>query len=78
MFLNFALGIIIKSCKFNAIFLCRYPKFGEVLTRSTIGASVLITTPAFCGQLGLIYLFEDAMSAEQAKGVFSLGPDYIY
>lgn len=73
-------------------FLCRYPKVGEVLTRCTIGASVSVTTvdgigfskisgryaAAFCGQLGPIYLFDDAMSAEQAKGVFSLGPDYMY
>ena len=62
------------------------------MTRCTIGASVSITTAdgigfnkisgrhaaAFCGQLGAIYLFDDAMSSEQAKGVFSLGPDYMY
>lgn len=77
---------------FRFRFFCRYPKVGEVLTRCTIGASVSITTAdgigfnkisgrhaaAFCGQLGPVYLFDDAMSAEQAKGVFSLGPGYMY
>lgn len=64
----------------------------ELLTRCTIGASAPLSiadgndtyklsgicTAPFCGQLGPLYLFDDAMSAEQVTGVFSLGPGYMY
>lgn len=32
----------------------------------------------FLGQIGPIYLFNDAISAEQVKGIYALGPSYMY
>lgn len=76
---------------FPIYFVCRYAKIGEVLTCCSIGTKILPipvgdedTTSIFgdsiClhGQLGPIYLFADAISHEQVKGVSSLGPSYMY
>lgn len=32
----------------------------------------------FLGQLGPVYLFSDAISAEQVHSIYSLGPSYMY
>lgn len=70
----------------------RYPKVSEILTRCTIGAAAPLPgvsgsegdsfsgklSAPFCGQLGPVYLFDDAMSSEQVTAVYSLGPNYMY
>ena len=32
----------------------------------------------FCGQIGPLYLFNDAISPDQVQGIYSLGPSYMY
>lgn len=32
----------------------------------------------FHGQIGPVYLFNDAISPEQIQGIYSLGPSYMY
>lgn len=32
----------------------------------------------FLGQVGPVYLFNDAISSEQVQGIYSLGPSYMY
>lgn len=70
----------------------RYAKVTEPLTRCTIGTSAPFVAVSdseseafasklslpFCGQLGPIYLFDDALSSDQILGIFSLGPTYMY
>ncbi|BBM99563.1 hypothetical protein MPTK1_1g22060 [Marchantia polymorpha subsp. ruderalis] len=69
----------------------RYPRLLEPLIRCTIGASSRLPasdgssgdeaekfSAPFCGQLGPIYLFDDALSADQVLGIHSLGPSYMY
>ncbi|CAL0327334.1 unnamed protein product [Lupinus luteus] len=71
---------------------CRYAKVSESLTSCMIGAK--IKTPhyednaltfesirdscPFFGQIGPVYLFNDAISTEQVQSIFSLGPSYMY
>lgn len=68
---------------------CRYPKLSEALTRCTIGSeqkpicdeSYSFTVDKvypFIGQIGPIYMFGDALSFEQIKGIHCLGPSYMY
>ncbi|XP_038974909.1 BEACH domain-containing protein B isoform X2 [Phoenix dactylifera] len=68
---------------------CRYAKVSEVMTRCTIGMEL---RPAdeelhsfkfgkifpFFGQIGPVYVFGDALSSEQVRGVYCLGPSYMY
>ncbi|BFG19464.1 hypothetical protein CerSpe_057380 [Prunus speciosa] len=70
---------------------CRYAKVNELLTSCRIGAkfdiplydddfameSVKDSHP-FLGQVGPVYLFNDAISSEQVQGIYSLGPSYMY
>ncbi|KAM3295293.1 hypothetical protein ACQJBY_037900 [Aegilops geniculata] len=35
-------------------------------------------TFAFTGQMGPVYAFSDALSAEQIRGIYNLGPSYMY
>lgn len=70
---------------------CRYPKVSEPLTNCTIGTKILLPfseedntsysikdISPFLGQIGPIYLFNDAITAEQVQGIFSLGPSYMH
>lgn len=36
------------------------------------------STFAFIGQMGPVYAFSDALSPEQIRGIYSLGPSYMY
>lgn len=68
-----------------------YAKVNELLTSCSIGTRPKITpnerdsAPDFIqdsfpfhGQIGPVYLFNDAISSEQVQGIFSLGPSYMY
>ncbi|KAI4307513.1 hypothetical protein L6164_030691 [Bauhinia variegata] len=72
---------------------CRYAKINESLTSCTIGAKIkmppheedhaftsesLRDSSPFFGQIGPVYLFNDAISADQVQGIYSLGPSYMY
>ncbi|KAH9690313.1 BEACH domain-containing protein B [Citrus sinensis] len=70
---------------------CSYAKVSEVLTSCSIGTKIKMQQNEgdnvleriqdcfpFLGQIGPIYLFNDAISSEQVKGVHSLGPSYMY
>ncbi|KAF3790525.1 BEACH domain-containing protein B [Nymphaea thermarum] len=69
---------------------CRYAKVSEVLMQCTIGRAIILSTEdgenAFPerdllplhGQLGPVYLFGDAISSDQVKSIYSLGPSYMY
>lgn len=70
---------------------CRYPKVSELLTNCTIGTKILLPfgeednvsystkdISPFFGQIGPVYLFNDAITPEQVQGVFSLGPSYMH
>ncbi|VAI79872.1 unnamed protein product [Triticum turgidum subsp. durum] len=67
----------------------RYAKVNEVMTRCTIGTELtplgdepnsigFERTSAFTGQMGPVYVFSDALSSEQIKGIYNLGPSYMY
>ncbi|XP_061352489.1 BEACH domain-containing protein B, partial [Gastrolobium bilobum] len=71
---------------------CRYAKVSESLTSCMIGAklkmphyedsalmfeSIRDSCPFF-GQIGPVYLFNDAISVEQVQSIYSLGPSYMY
>ncbi|GBG71675.1 hypothetical protein CBR_g9089 [Chara braunii] len=72
----------------------RYPKINDPVTRCTIAAKAPLPlsedcennedmaphkmSSAFRGQLGPIYLFDDALSSNQVAGVARLGPGYMY
>ncbi|XP_077215298.1 binding protein isoform X2 [Tasmannia lanceolata] len=70
---------------------CRYAKINDVMTRCSVGTKV-IPAPneddnplladkdsfSFIGQIGPVYMFGDAISFEQIKGIYSLGPSYMY
>lgn len=51
-------------------------------TAGGLASSVPSTTPtlssAFRGQMGQIYVFDDALGVPQVEGIFSLGPGYMY
>ncbi|CAL9114662.1 unnamed protein product [Musa textilis] len=68
---------------------CRYSKVSEVMSRCTIGTEFKPTHEEpypfnfgkiypFLGQLGPLYVFSDALSSEQIKGLYLLGPSYMY
>ncbi|XP_057532553.1 BEACH domain-containing protein B isoform X2 [Amaranthus tricolor] len=70
---------------------CRYPKVHDPLTKCAIGAKILLPfndeenasvstkdISPFLGQVGPIYLFNDAITLEQVVGIYSLGPSYMY
>ncbi|XP_058069394.1 BEACH domain-containing protein B isoform X3 [Magnolia sinica] len=78
-------GDLVSSEKF------RYVKVNDVLTRCSIGAKVvpppneednslfpMKDTFPFLGQIGPVYMFGDAISSEQIRGIYSLGPSYMY
>lgn len=71
---------------------CRYAKISEPLTSCMVGAklkmpnyedstltfeSIRDSCPFF-GQIGPVYLFNDAISSEQVQSIYSLGPSYMY
>ncbi|KAL5705340.1 hypothetical protein ACHQM5_023655 [Ranunculus cassubicifolius] len=69
---------------------CRYPKVTDPLY-CTIGTSVtsflleeenptmsMKDTSPFFGQIGPVYMLNDAISLEQIQGIYSLGPSYMY
>ncbi|WVZ78912.1 hypothetical protein U9M48_026555 [Paspalum notatum var. saurae] len=68
---------------------CGYAKVNEAMTHSTIGTELMPVgeepisigfekTFAFSGQMGPVYVFSDALSPEQVKGIYFLGPSYMY
>ncbi|XP_057426071.1 BEACH domain-containing protein B isoform X2 [Lotus japonicus] len=71
---------------------CRYAKISESLTSCTIGAKLKMphyedNAPSFesirdscpfSGQIGPVYLLNDAISSEQVQSIYSLGPSYMY
>nr|XP_015625233.1 BEACH domain-containing protein B isoform X4 [Oryza sativa Japonica Group] len=68
---------------------CRWAKVNEVMTRCSIGTDLMPigeeptslgfeSTSAFVGQMGPVYAFSDALSSEQIKGIYNLGPSYMY
>ncbi|KAL6629117.1 hypothetical protein ACP70R_028882 [Stipagrostis hirtigluma subsp. patula] len=68
---------------------CRYAKVNEVMTRCSIGTELMPigeepsslgfeSTFAFTGQMGPVYAFSDALSSEQIRGIYNLGPSYMY
>lgn len=78
-------GVLISSEK------CSYPKVNEPLTSCKIGAPISLLSyeddvtssshkesSPFFGQIGPIYLFNDAITSEQVQGIFFLGPNYMY
>ncbi|RLM79604.1 BEACH domain-containing protein B [Panicum miliaceum] len=68
---------------------CRYAKVNEVMTRCSVGTELMPigeepsslgfeSTFAFTGQMGPVYAFSDALSPEQIRGIYNLGPSYMY
>ncbi|XP_021759768.1 BEACH domain-containing protein B-like isoform X1 [Chenopodium quinoa] len=70
---------------------CRYPKVNDPLTKCAMGTKILLPfgdeentsysikdISPFLGQIGPVYLFNDAITSEQVMGIFSLGPSYMY
>ncbi|KAG8069818.1 hypothetical protein GUJ93_ZPchr0006g46210 [Zizania palustris] len=68
---------------------CRYAKVNEVMTRCSLGTELIPigeeptslgfeSTSAFIGQMGPIYTFSDTLSSEQIRGIYNLGPSYMY
>ncbi|XP_040380752.1 BEACH domain-containing protein B-like isoform X2 [Oryza brachyantha] len=68
---------------------CSYAKMNLAMTHCTIGTKLMPVgeqhisigyerTFAFTGQMGPIYVFSDALSSEQIKGIYNLGPSYMY
>ncbi|KAK4792509.1 hypothetical protein SAY86_022944 [Trapa natans] len=69
---------------------CSYAKVNELLTQCTIGAKVSLPiydedgaaefreSSSFYGQIGPIYMFNDAISSEFVQGIYFLGPSYMY
>ncbi|KAM7253246.1 hypothetical protein ACFE04_025864 [Oxalis oulophora] len=70
---------------------CSYSKITEPLTSCSIGAKINFShggedaslehfqdSCPFLGQIGPVYLFNDAISPDQVQGVQSLGPSYMY
>ncbi|KAM7514487.1 hypothetical protein LguiA_004070 [Lonicera macranthoides] len=78
-------GVLVSSEK------CRYAKVTESLTSCTIGTKInfpsneednaansIKDSSSFFGQIGPVYMFNDAITSEQVRGIFSLGPSYMY
>ncbi|CAM0946806.1 unnamed protein product [Alopecurus aequalis] len=68
---------------------CRYAKVNEVMTRCSLATELMPIgeeptslgfegTFAFTGQMGPVYAFSDALSSEQIRGIYNLGPSYMY
>ncbi|XP_023157987.1 BEACH domain-containing protein B isoform X1 [Zea mays] len=68
---------------------CRYTKVNELMTRCSVGTELMPigeepsslgfeNTLAFTGQMGPVYAFSDALSPEQIRGIYNLGPSYMY
>ncbi|XP_054792696.1 BEACH domain-containing protein B isoform X2 [Prosopis cineraria] len=71
---------------------CRYAKVNEPLTSCMIGSKIKMhhhedhaltfesiqESSSFFGQIGPVYLFNDAISREQVQSIYSLGPSYMY
>ncbi|XP_031393123.1 BEACH domain-containing protein B isoform X2 [Punica granatum] len=69
---------------------CSYAKVNELLTQCSVGAKVSLPvydedgsaefqeSYAFHGQIGPVYMFNDAISSEIIQGIYSLGPSYMY
>ncbi|XP_042456540.1 BEACH domain-containing protein B isoform X2 [Zingiber officinale] len=67
---------------------CRYAKVSEAMTRCSIGTELKSIeepypynfgkTLPFLGQIGPLYSFSDALTSEQIKGLYCLGPSYMY
>ncbi|XP_023750494.1 BEACH domain-containing protein B isoform X2 [Lactuca sativa] len=70
---------------------CSYPKVNEPLTGCMIGAPINLLSyeeditsssskesSPFFGQIGPVYLFNDAITPEQVQGINFLGPNYMY
>ncbi|XP_078166919.1 binding protein isoform X2 [Carex rostrata] len=68
---------------------CRYTKVTDIMTRCTVGAELMPisdepgmlgfqSTYPFTGQMGPVYAFSDTLTPEQIKGIYSLGPSYMY
>ncbi|TVU00170.1 hypothetical protein EJB05_54428 [Eragrostis curvula] len=66
-----------------------YAKVNEVMTRCSVGTELMPigeepsslgfeSTFAFTGQMGPVYAFSDALSSEQIRGIYNLGPSYMY
>eukprot|EP00898_Chlorokybus_atmophyticus_P002244 jgi/Chlat1/301/Chrsp1S08783 len=59
----------------------RYPRVAENTASGSFGAGwdmLNLRQLPFAGQLGPLYLFEDALSDKQLQAVFRLGPEYMY
>lgn len=69
----------------------RYAKVNESITSCTIGAKINMSlyeddiplesikdSSPFHGQIGPVYLLNDAITPEQVQGIYSLGPSYMY
>nr|GLL18344.1 BEACH domain-containing protein B isoform X1 [Ipomoea trifida] len=77
-------GVLVSSEK------CRYAKINEPLTCCTIGTNInfpyfednsllsINDSSSFFGQIGPVYLFNDSITSEQVKLIYSLGPSYMY
>uniref|UniRef100_A0A7N0VH18 BEACH domain-containing protein B n=1 Tax=Kalanchoe fedtschenkoi TaxID=63787 RepID=A0A7N0VH18_KALFE len=69
---------------------CRYAKVNEPISSCSIGAKIKVSSceeetaytikdsSPFLGQIGPVYLFNDAISSEQVQGLHVLGPSYMY
>ncbi|CAI9116125.1 OLC1v1017198C2 [Oldenlandia corymbosa var. corymbosa] len=78
-------GVLVFSEK------CRYAKVNEVLMNCSVGAKVHLPyydeddsifsikdSSPFFGQIGPVYLLNDAITLEQVQSIYSLGPSYMY
>lgn len=78
-------GVLVSSER------CRYAKVNESLTCCTIGTKIdsppyeeenalhsIKDSSPFSGQIGPVYMFNDAITPEQVRGIYSLGPSYMY
>uniref|UniRef100_A0A162A6C6 BEACH domain-containing protein n=1 Tax=Daucus carota subsp. sativus TaxID=79200 RepID=A0A162A6C6_DAUCS len=78
-------GVLVSSEK------CSYAKINDTLTSSSIGTKVdlhsnddentvacINESSPFLGQIGPIYMFNEPLSPEQVKGMYVLGPSYMY
>lgn len=70
----------------------RYAKVNEPLTSCMIGSKIKMPnfedhtitsesirdSSSFFGQIGPVYLYNDAITGEQVQSIYSLGPSYMY
>ncbi|CAM8878100.1 unnamed protein product [Rhodiola kirilowii] len=69
---------------------CRYAKVNEPINNCSVGAKISFSpfdeenaytikdASPFLGQIGPVYLLNDAISSEQVQGLYALGPSYMY